>query len=224
MLDDGKLNEDATDLAKRSAADGSNRLQDGQSFMMSLLQECVEASKTAKRDPERVRQATFTLAEASLVENATCTGPLRVNEDIEYIFKRMGINSKEDTRFWIIRDADGAIHEVRLAVNANPADMNNHLIMTTTLQYELDRLRAAGELSSTDDGKVDVRILYRCEPVVMRYKKDGRFRLVVENPITRKQVEMNPLERMHVAIQKDGVPLLIAEPSRDIAHNYEEAR
>lgn len=175
----------------------------------------MKAYRNAKHDPRAARNATFAQAESFLSRSGygiTAVGGLRVDENIHYIYNRMGI-SEDDIRFWTINLGPNDNREIRavyVAANLNPNDMSNHIIMTTALQFELDRLREAGRLGSE---VITALIQYRDLTVELEYKNDGRFTPVLRNPLSGKRLKFDPLERMVVQLQEDGVPLVLPETS-----------
>lgn len=176
----------------------------------------MKAYRNAKTDPKAAREATFQQAEAFLGQSGfhvTDIGSLPVDETIIYIFQRMGI-AKFDIRYWTLSPSsqlDSPIQAVYLAANLNPDDMNNHMIMTTALQFEMDRLREGGKLAG-ENGSVKAMIQYRDVVVELEYTLgDGRFTPVIRNAITGRRVKFEPLERMRIEIDGEGMPLLMPE-------------
>jgi hypothetical protein len=213
LLDDGTHSHDHVEQPPTAMINGHAR----------VLESCMRAYRNARHDPDGARKATFTQAESFLSQPQYQTSvpqDLLIGHDIRYIMTRMGINENE-LRFWTI-DLDpgdtGEIRAVYLAANLNPDDMNNHLVMTTALQFQLDEWRRLGRLGAR---LITALIQYRDLTVELQYGTDGTFTPIIHHPVSGKRLKFDALERMTIRIQEDGMPLLIAESSLHEIQNIE---
>jgi hypothetical protein len=172
-----------------------------------------KTSLNADQDPDGARAATFAQAETFLKHGILKTealGTLPLDEHMMAIFNSMGV-TPEDTRLWTISNeisSDDTINGVYLAVSAKPDVMENHMMATAALQFELDKWRKEGRLL---EDTVLAIIQYRDVLVELEYKSDGRFTPVLRHPLTGKRIPFGPLERFIVRTQADGTPLLLHE-------------
>lgn len=186
-----------------------------------------KAWQNAKADPTRARAATFAFAEDFITTtgcDSKLIGDFEPRKDALYVLKRMGI-SKHDIRLWAPVDPSGTDQDrglYYLAVNADPSDINNHMILIATLQFEFDRLRETGRLPAP--GFAMAVIQMREEIISLVLEPDGRFTPVIQRPFERAVSPMAPLDRLRIEIQEDGMPLLIAESLAGVIQDSDRSR